>query len=242
LNVKPGPFNTETDAVSSISSDINMPTFSANDPKIYFRLYTLVWLFLILLIAGLIITGVGPKDYLLSESGPIETLSAIGHLLCAAVIIRLAGDWSGRWPAAGLLMLFALREMDFHSRFTTMNLSKSRFYLSPEVGMIEKLIGGAVIALFLYCIYRLFRLEGRTWLVDLKRGRACAYGILFALTCIVVAKSLDGFARKLADIGILVSSQASSYASTFEEVLELGIPIMIGLSIACYYRRRRNGA
>lgn len=219
-----------------------MPILNANDSKLYFRLYSLVWLFLILLITGFVIAGVQPEDYLLSESGPIETLSAIGHLLCAAAIIRLAGDWSGRWPAAGLLILFALREMDFHNRFTTMSLSKSRFYLSPEVDMTEKLIGGAVIALFLYCIYRLFRVEGRSWLTELKRGKACAYGVLFALTCIVVAKSLDGFARKLADFGILVSSQASSYASIFEEVLELGIPIMIGLSIACYYRHGRNRA
>jgi len=219
-----------------------MPILNTNDSKLYFRLYSLVWLFLILLITGFVIAGVQPEDYLLSESGPIETISAIGYLLCAAAIIRLAGDWSGRWPAAGLLILFALREMDFHNRFTTMSLSKSRFYLSPEVGMTEKLIGGAVIAMFLYCIYRLFRLEGRAWLNGLKRGKACAYGVLFALSCIVIAKSLDGFARKLADVGILVSSQAASYASIFEEVLELGIPIMIGLSIACYYRHGRNRA
>jgi hypothetical protein len=218
-----------------------MLTNSTPGSNNFFLYYGLVWLSLILILAGFIMAGVGPKDYLLSESGPVEMISAIGYLLCAASLLWLAGNWRGRWAATGLMIMFGLRELDFHSRFTSMNLSKIKFYLSPDVALPEKLIGGAVLALFVYCVFRLFQLEGRAWLADLRRGRACAFGVLFAMFCVVASKSLDGFARKLADLNIQVSSQASSYASTFEEVLELGIPFMIGLAIACYYRHGRTG-
>jgi hypothetical protein len=206
----------------------------------FFLYYGLVWLALILILAGLIMAGVGPENHFLSESGPVEMVSAIGYMLCAASILWLAGNWRGRWAAAGLMILFGLRELDFHNRFTSMSLSKIKFYLSPDVALLEKLIGGAVLAMFVYFVFRLFQLEGRTWLADLRRGRACAFGVLFAMLCAVASKSLDGLARKLADFNVQISSQTSNYATLFEEVLELGIPVMIGLSIACYYRHGRT--
>jgi hypothetical protein len=206
----------------------------------FFLYYALVWISLILMMAGLIMTEVGPEDDLMSESGPVEMVSAIGYVLCAASILWLAGNWHGRLAAVGLMIMFGLREMDFHSRFTSMNLSKIKFYLSPDVALLEKLIGGAVLAMFVYFVFRLFQLEGRTWLADLRRGRACAFGVLFAMLCAVASKSLDGLARKLADFNVQISSQTSNYATLFEEVLELGIPVMIGLSIACYYRHGRT--
>lgn len=206
----------------------------------FFRYYLLVWGCLALLMAGLLLGGVGPKDFLLSESGPIELASAAGYLLCAIAIWRLASGWPGRWHAVVVMVLFALRELDFHSRFTSMNVSKIKFYLSPDVPVPEKLVGGAVVLWFFYAAYRLFRLEGRTWLDELLHRRACAYGVLFAMLCVVISKSLDGFARKLSALGLQVSAEAGTLASIFEEVLELGIPVMVGLAIFCYSRHGRG--
>lgn len=177
----------------------------------------------------------------LSEEGPVEIMSALGYGLCVAVLFWLLPTWSGRWPAAGVLIFFMLRELDFHKRLTTMSILKSKFYLGDEVAMPEKLAGGAVVAVVLYLFYRLIRFEAPAWFKQLRQGQACAYGVLFAGLLILVSKSLDGLARKLLDVGILISEQASTHATMVEEVLELGIPIMIGLAIVCYARGNRWG-
>lgn len=60
------------------------------------------------------------------------------------------------------------------------------------------------------------------------------------MLCVVISKSLDGFARKLSALGLQVSAEAGTLASIFEEVLELGIPVMVGLAIFCYSRHGRG--
>jgi hypothetical protein len=210
--------------------------WSRPDESDFHKLYLLVWVLLLAIVAALWLTNPDPKDFILSEEGPIEMIAAIGYMLCAGAVILLAGYWPGKWHAAFLLFMLGLRELDFHSRFTSMNLTKIKFYLSQQVPIHEKVIGFTVIALCLYAGYRLLRLEGRRWWADLKARRACAFGVLFGVICALAAKSLDGLARKLRDIGMVLDEQASNYATYVEETLEMGIALMFGLAIWCYYR------
>lgn len=215
----------------------------ANSPHpasqtLFQTLYLFVWLLLAGIILALLSTRQLPEDFILSEAGPIEMISAISYFLCGLAVLFLAGAWAGKWPAAFLFLMLGLRELDFHSRFTTMNITKIKFYLSPQVPMNEKLIGFSVIALCCYATYRLLRIEGKRWWHDLKQGHACSYGVLFGLTCIGLAKSLDGLPRKFRDFGWQLDEEAAHLAGYIEETLELGISMMFALAIACYYRHR----
>ena len=210
------------------------------DKADFHRWYLAVWGVLAGIILALLLTRQFPKDFILSEDGPIEMVSAVSYFLCAGAVAYLGRDWSGRWHAAFLFVMLGLRELDFHSRFTTMNITKIKFYLSPQVPIDEKAAGLAVIALCCYAAYRLLRLEGKNWWSGLKQRRACAYGVLYGLLCAVLAKSLDGLARKFRDFGWALSEDSSRYAVYFEETLELGISLMFALAIWCYYRHGRR--
>ncbi len=200
-----------------------------------FRLYGAVWLFLVMTIVGLAWLDQDWLEPILSEGGAIESVSAFGYFVCAGVLLVLCRTWSGRWHGAVVLTLMGLRELDFHARFTDMNISKIKFYLSPEVPAMQKVAGLLVVVVLLYALYRLARDHGRRWLQGLRAGQACAYGVAFAIACAVIAKSLDGFARKLGELGWVASRQAVDYAMYFEETLEMGIPLMVALSIYCYH-------
>jgi hypothetical protein len=201
-------------------------------------LYALVWVLLSGIILVLIFARQLPEDFILSESGPIEMISAISYFLCGMAVLYLAGQWTGKWPTTFLFAMLGFRELDFHSRFTTMNITKIKFYLSPQVPLNEKLIGFTAIALCVYAAYRLQRIEGKRWWSDLTQCHACSYGVLFGLTCIVLAKSLDGLARKFRDFGWKLDDKTAHLAGYIEETLELGISMMFALAIWCYYRNR----
>lgn len=198
--------------------------------------YLLAWIGLVAVVSLLLWFDPAVAERLLSEEGPIETASALGYLLCGVALLIVRPDWPGKWHAVALLTLMCLRELDFHSRFTSMNITKIKFYLSADVPTMEKLIGASIIAYGIYALYRLVRLQGRPWLAGLRAGRACAFGVLYGLICAIVSKSLDGFARKMRDLEWTLDARAAEYAKVVEETLELGIALMFALSIYCYIR------
>jgi len=75
------------------------------------------------------------------EDGFIEDLTVLGYILCAALILILGGWTFARKKALGILtilLLLTARELNFHTRFTTMSITKTRFYFSADVPFVEK--------------------------------------------------------------------------------------------------------
>lgn len=164
--------------------------------------------------------------WLIDEGGPIETLTAVGFLL-GALAVLFGPELARRWPAAAILLLFGLRELDFHSRFTTMNLTKSRFYLSAEVPFTEKIIGLCVLLFFLACLYLLAKRYGRTWLRRVLRLDGLSVAVATAFLFLVVAKSMDGLPRKLKPLGITLDDTTKLLATAGEELLEMGAALLL---------------
>lgn len=200
------------------------------------HLYFLAWLGLMAAVALLLWLVPSEAACLLSEEGPIETDSALGYLLCGMALLVARPDWLSKWHAVTLLALMCLRELDFHSRFTDMNITKIKFYVSADVPVMEKRFGAAVIAYGLYALHRLVRQEGGAWLEGLRTGRACAYGALYGLICAFVSKSLDGFERRMRDLEWKMDARVADYAKYVEETLELGIALIFAIAIYCHFR------
>ena len=78
----------------------------------------------------------------IKEDGVIETLSVLGYFAAASLIL-VKGQWSyiiKYYYFFIIIIMFGLRELDFHKKFTTMGIFKSKFYLSSQVPIIEKII------------------------------------------------------------------------------------------------------
>lgn len=196
----------------------------------------LLFLFLLNLILNLIWQG-DNTNALIREGGIIETASAFGYFLCAALIIYKGKfDYLKRYHYVFVLIIFfMLRELDFHERFTTMGIFKSRFYISDGVPLVEKIFGAMVILVLLYvCVSILYRHAG-DFFTGLKKRSVVSFGTLLAVMFIAASKSIDGLARKLTGLGIEVSEQLSRHAEACEEILELGIPLVIFITLNAYF-------
>ena len=196
----------------------------------------------LLILCGLVL-NLGERHGLLrmGESGPIEVASAVGYFVCVLYMIARGGrDFLvSRGYFVVLTLLFGFRELDFDKAFTTMGILKSRFYLSTDVPLQEKVIGLLVIALIFWTVFQLLRNHFVEFLQGLKQRAPVALGVALIFFLLAFSKSIDGLARKLKPFGIETSAEVSRWAGSVEEVLELGIPIYMVLTFHAWLSRRR---
>jgi predicted amidohydrolase YtcJ len=62
-------------------------------------------------------------------------------------------------------------------------------------------------------------------------------GVLITCGLLALSQSLDGFDRKLKGLEIAISHQTYLNANALEEIAELGIPIMMFLTLSAYFRK-----
>ena len=178
----------------------------------------------------------------LKEGGIIESLSAIGYFV-AVLLILLKGKWAyvkKYHYFFMLIIMFGLRELDFHKKFTTMGMFKSKFYLSSDVPIIEKLIGLLVVLLILYIIITIFRNHSKDLWNKIKTFSPVHIGVVVTFLVLFFAKAIDGLSRKLGQLNITIEQQTSTNFEVIEEVLELGIPLLIMATLIIYFSKEKD--
>lgn len=174
------------------------------------------------------------------EGHAIEVMSAM--LLAGAAVLWWqtgADDMAGRqWHIPVILMLMAMREMDFDKRFTSEGVLQLRLYsgVSP---LEEKVVGLAVIALILVCGWRLMTITLPRWRAGLRAGRPASWLAGFAVLLVMAAKTLDGLGRKLAAFDVAITPELGRLTGRLEELLELVAYIMLVQALVCFLRDRQ---
>lgn len=190
---------------------------------------------LLLVILFVIVIALPPDLTLLMvvENGPVEMLSAIGLLAAAFWLFCRAGrDPSGQPVAAGfLVLLLGLRELDFHARFTTMGVFKTKYYLSPLVPAGEKIIVSLVMAVIVFIAIRFVIGSFRRFTLALRRRRPAALALLAAFGYGLLGKGLDSLATPLELPIAWFSANPKLVLRTAEEFTELGVPLCILLAV-----------
>ena len=209
-------------------------------PLIY-RPVTIILCLALLILLEVVLMFVAPQtlEYMLRENGPIENLSALGYLIGFAWLciraFRTANPtsfWSGL-----ILLCLALRELDFHDRFTTMGIFKSRYYLSGAVPLPEKLIVTAIVLTLLIGMFLYTRKHYAHFLAACKERQTWALSIATAIFLAILTKSFDRLNEELSEFIFALSGiSTEKLFKISEEVLELGIPILLLLAIASISR------
>jgi len=178
----------------------------------------------------------------LKEGGIIETLSAAGYFLCAFLMLYWGGlSYLKKYHYFFIMVvLFGLRELDFDKKFTTMGVLKSKFYVSSQVPMGEKIIGLMVVALLVYLIITILKKYSKNLLSKIKSSDPVYIGGLLTFTFLAVSKTLDGFARKMRDFNVEISKQTSVHITSMEEILELAIPIILIVTLYVYFFQSKS--
>jgi hypothetical protein len=138
---------------------------------------------LLLLFACSTILDDASRKQLLKEGGPVEVASAVLYLVCVAYAIFKGGvGYFKKYPYFIIIpLVFALRELDFDKRFTTVGLLKSKFVFSPLVPLHEKLIGIPILAVIVLMLVMMLKRHLRTFWDELKKGSVTGVGVAMLL-------------------------------------------------------------
>ena len=191
----------------------------------------LTYSFLLILFALVISLYFNIHQYplIFNENGLIESSSALGYLFC---LFYMVTKWPMEWLKKYhyfliLTVFFGLRELDFDKKFTTMGIFKSRFYLSDIVPMAEKIAGLLVLAILAYALIAIFIKHIKNLNLNIIKSSTTHQGLISVFFIIIISKSIDGIGRKLSGFGVNLNDNLINNLNVIEEVLELGIPVLI---------------
>jgi len=211
---------------------------SYNPPQSYLGLY--VGLGLIFLIIGFLpFLDVEQQKNLLTESGLFESLTVYLYIFC---LILIGVRWPlqkilSNWYLSALIILFALRELDYDKAYFTHGVLKSRQYFSDLVGLPELLIS-IVVLIFILTVLALILLRERdNFIKGVINFRQSQLAVLASIILVIVTKTIDGMERKF---GIDLSSSGERFALVVEEVGEMGIPIMFAIAILSWRNKNQT--
>jgi 4-amino-4-deoxy-L-arabinose transferase-like glycosyltransferase len=211
---------------------------SFNSAQSYLGLY--VGLGLIFLIIGFLpFLDIEQQKNLLAEGGLFESLTVYLYIFC---LILICIRWPlkkilSNWYLSALIILFALRELDYDKAHFTHGVLKSRQYFSDLVGLPELLISIVVLIIILTVLALIVLKERNDFIKGVINLMQSQLAILASIILVIITKTIDGMERKF---GIDLSPSGERFAHIVEEVGEMGIPIMFAIAILSWRNKSQT--
>ena len=211
---------------------------SCNSAQSYLGLY--VGLGLIFLNIGFLpFLDIEQQKNLLTEGGLFESLTVYLYIFCL-ILIGVRWPWQkilSSWYLSALIILFALRELDYDKAHFTHGVLKSRQYFSDLVGLPEFLISLAVLIFIFTVLLFIVLREKNNFINGVINFRQSQLAVLASIILVIVTKSIDGMERKF---GIDLSPSGERFVLVVEEVGEMGIPIMFAIAILSWRNKNQT--
>lgn len=115
------------------------------------------------------------------------------------------------YALAYVILIYALREADFHRLFTDEHVTRLKFYTDPNISLNQKLLGGIPLAIFFICLVYLLTHYTKFVLAHLIRKSPWAISVFLWALVLFVSQLIDKSALNRIYSGYFV-----------EEMLELG--------------------
>lgn len=175
---------------------------------------------------------------LMAENGPVESTTVAFYFVAALLLALL------RPPAVSprsilmltiLLAAFGARELDLHKTLTGTSMLRVSFY-GGDAPLLQKTISLLLLAPVIVSLVGLARRTPRL-LRRVRQGDAAAMTVaVFALTMLVSKVADRSVNILLEDLSIAVSPRLSAMVLSFEEILELSLPLLACLAWAQAFR------
>ena len=200
---------------------------------------------------GLVIAAVA-VIYILSLLAPLEvqtslkkegswieltTLAAYVAALIYILAYRLYAQL--KW-IFWLIVLLAMRELDFDARFTDAKITKWEFLLNPDISWLQTIYGFSLLAFGAFVAFKVATVHLKNLLVEAKAASSCAMASILAILAAALSKLIDGPRRKFGYIGAELTDHSVIALQLLEEVLELSIPLFILVALTEYATKIRR--
>lgn len=173
--------------------------------------------------------AISPAGSATREGGAVELCSA-GFYLVALAALCARSTVKRAWPGMVALLAMFLRELDADKRFTDEGLLSTKIFVY-DTAVWQKLLAAGVLVILLISVGALIRRGVPRLLRALAERQTWSIYFVSALVLAALSKSIDGLGRKLAPFGLRVSDTVNSRAGRIEEVMELGIPVLLLMAV-----------
>ena len=178
------------------------------------------------------------------ENGLVENLSAVGYFLTAVccLILVYKQRWRDGWTGAFITFLFGCRELEFQERFTTVSITKIRFYTGAGVPWMQKAVVLVLIAFMVWVVARCLRRHARFFVPALRLRKPYAVSILSGMLLLGLSKICDLAHRMVISIGVPLCYNDEIRVSMVEEFFELGVPLLFLVAVFQFVSSRHSPA
>lgn len=212
--------------------------------KQLFGSYYVVMFFLLFLFILSTLLDDNNRNMLLKEDGPIEIISACLHFFCfLLVVMKGGGAFFKAYPYFTILpLIFGCRELDLDNKFTTTGILKITFFTRHDIPLHEKAIGFVVIFSIAVLVAMMVKKHFWPLVTELEKRSAIGVGVIMTIFIIIASNTLDGLGRKTKSLGWQLHPLILKYSSVAEEIVELGIPILMILMFSYYFSAKSRPA
>ena len=216
-----------------------MEKINTNPDQQNYSLIFLALIFLFFIIAILPWVNIDTQKNLLTEGGLFESLTVYLYIFC---LILIGLRWPlqkirSKWYLSALIVLFALRELDYDKAHFTHGVLKSRQYFSDLVGFPELLISIGTLIFILTVLALIVLREKNNFIKGVINIKQSQLAVLASIILVIITKTIDGMERKF---GIDLSPSGERFALIVEEVGEMGIPIMFAIAILSWRNKNQT--
>ena len=216
-----------------------MEKINTNPDQQNYSLIFLALIFLFFIIAILPWVNIDTQKNLLTEGGLFESLTVYLYIFC---LILIGLRWPlqkilSKWYLSALIILFALRELDYDKAHFTHGVLKSRQYFSDLVGFPELLISIGTLIFILTVLALIVLREKNNFIKGVINIKQSQLAVLASIILVIITKTIDGMERKF---GIDLSPSGERFALIVEEVGEMGIPIMFAIAILSWRNKNQT--
>ena len=216
-----------------------MKKININSDQQNYSLLLLAIIVLVFIMAILPWVNIDTQKKLLIEGGLFEILTVYGYIICL-IIIFATWSWQqilSKWYFSALIIIFALRELDYDKTYFTHGVLKSKQYFSDLVGFPELLISIGVLIFILAVLALIIFNEKNSFIRGVKNLKQSQLAVLASIILVIVTKTIDGMERKF---GIDLSPSGERFSLIVEEVGEMGIPIMFAIAILSWRNKSQT--
>jgi hypothetical protein len=133
----------------------------------------IVVLFLFLIIGSIVSIIFLPESltYLITkESGPIENAQVIFYVTGALVTWIYARQkiWDGGYQGSLILLIFAMRELDFQKKFTGISITRTKYYFHSDASLTAKIVCAFIVVSILVLFFLFIKKNSKTFYKNVK--------------------------------------------------------------------------
>jgi hypothetical protein len=185
--------------------------------------------FIVLIISTLVAFIALPPDVaynLVKENGPVENLQVLFYLISAATafIYERQRIWESGFKGGLILLIFALRELDFQKRFTGISITRTKYYFNSDAPLLAKLLSGLIVMGIIVLLIIFIKKNIGVFFRSLKNNEPWSLSLTAGLFFMFFSYIIDSSKRMLASIGFEYIEDSRHIRTAVEELSELAIP------------------